>query len=55
MKKYNVQNYVRYKNDLEQALARNEKVKSESESFSRFSTKKSESVTCPNQKARREL
>lgn len=31
MKKYNVQNYVRYKNDLEQALARNEKVKSESE------------------------
>ena len=24
MKKYNIQNYVRYKNDLDQALARNE-------------------------------
>ena len=26
MKKYNVQNYVRYKNDLDQALTRNEKI-----------------------------
>tara|TARA_R100000742_G_C4196278_1_gene26773 strand:+ start:374 stop:589 length:216 start_codon:yes stop_codon:yes gene_type:complete len=26
MKKYNIENYVRYKNDLEQSLVRNEKI-----------------------------